>query len=119
MSTLSLDRRPAVATATAAPAAAAVAPRAAYLTALTWAFALFSSVRLLSYLPTMWAIHQSGDSSQHSLWTWATWLGANVTMALWLREHEATRRFNRAAMVNLGNAAMCAATVVLIAWHRF
>jgi hypothetical protein len=38
-----------------------------------------------AYLPTLWAIHVSGDSSQHSLWTWATWFGANVTMAAWLR----------------------------------
>lgn len=38
--------------------------RRAYLAALTWAFTLFNSVRMLSYLPTMWAIYGSGDSSQ-------------------------------------------------------
>jgi hypothetical protein len=41
--------------------------RRIYLALLTWGFALFSSVRILAYVPTMWAIHQSGDSSQHSL----------------------------------------------------
>lgn len=126
MSALTLNRRharqgrlmSAAADAASAPRRPA-APRAVYLALLGWAFALFNSIRLLSYLPTMWAIHASGDSSQHSLITWATWLGANLTMALWLREHHAERRFDRAACVSLGNAAMCLATLVLIGWHRF
>ena len=62
-------------------AASAGKARPVYLAALTWAFTLFNSVRTLAYLPTMWAIWASGDSSQHSLWTWCTWLGANATMA--------------------------------------
>jgi hypothetical protein len=90
---------------------------ARYLVVLTWAFTFFSSVRGLSYLPTMWAIWQQGDSSQHSLLTWCTWLGANLTMAGWLHEHNG-RRFNTAVTVNLANAAMCALTVALIAAFR-
>ncbi len=104
-----------VATVPAQPAASA---RKVYLALLTWAFTLFSSVRVFSYLPTLWAIHTSGDSSQHSLVTWLTWLGANVTMALWLYEHNG-QHCNRAVMVNVGNALMCLATSLLIAWHRF
>jgi hypothetical protein len=91
--------------------------RAAYLALLTWAFTLFSSLRVVSYLPTMWAIQASGDSSQHSLWTWLTWLGANLTMAAWLYEHNG-QRLDRAAIVNLVNATMCAGTIVLIVAHR-
>lgn len=91
--------------------------RAAYLVVLTWAFTLFSSLRIVSYLPTMWAIQVSGDSSQHSLWTWLTWLGANLTMAAWLYEHNG-QRLDRAAIVNLVNATMCAGTIVLIVAHR-
>jgi hypothetical protein len=91
--------------------------RPTYLAVLTWAFTLFNSARMLSYLPTMWAIQASGDSSQHSLWTWCTWLGANVTMAAWLYEQNG-QRLSRAIAVNLRNALMCAATVVLIAAHR-
>lgn len=98
--------------------AAAASGRDRYLTLLTWAFTLFNSVRVLSYLPTIWAIQASGNSDQHSLWTWCTWLGANATMALWLYEHEG-RRMNRAIAINVGNAAMCLATVVTIAVHRF
>jgi hypothetical protein len=88
-----------------------------YLAALTWAFTLFSAVRVFTYLPTMWAIQNSGDSSQHSLWTWLTWTGANLTMAAWLYEHNG-QRFNRAVGVNLGNAAMCLVTTGLIVVQR-
>lgn len=91
--------------------------RERYLVALTWAFTFFSSVRVLSYLPTLWAMWQAQDSSQHSLLTWLTWLGANLTMAAWLHEHNG-RRTNRAVVVNLMNAAMCAATAVLIVGLR-
>jgi hypothetical protein len=99
--------------------AAALAPRSGslYLRLLAWAFTLFNSVRVAAYLPTLWALHVSGDSSQHSLWTWATWVGANATMAAWLYEHNG-RVMNRAVAVNIGNASMCLATVVLIVIHR-
>jgi hypothetical protein len=96
---------------------APVTARAVYLRLLTWAFTLFNSVRVAAYLPTLWAIHTSGDSSQHSLWTWLTWLGANATMAAWQYETQG-RRLSRAAVVNAGNAVMCLLTVVLIAGHR-
>lgn len=101
-----------------AGASAGARGRERYLTLLTWAFTLFNSVRVLSYMPTLWAIHASGNSDQHSLWTWCTWLGANTTMALWLWERE-DRRMNRAIATNIGNAVMCLATVVSIAVHRF
>jgi hypothetical protein len=91
--------------------------RVAYLRVLTWTFTLFNSVRILAYLPTTWAIVQSGDSSQHSLWTWCTWLGANATMAAWLYESNG-QRFSRAVMFSAGNAAMCAGTALVIAVHR-
>lgn len=88
-----------------------------YLSALSWAFTLFNSLRVVSYLPTMWAIHTSGDSSQHSLWSWCAWLGANLTMSAWLYEQNG-RRLNRAVIVNIGNATMCVLTMMLIAVHR-
>ena len=91
--------------------------RATYVRLLTWAFTFFNSVRILAYMPTIWTLAHSGDSSQHSLWTWATWVGANATMAAWLYEHNG-RTVNRAVAVNVGNAAMCLVTVVLIVWHR-
>jgi hypothetical protein len=89
-----------------------------YLTVLTWAFTLFNSLRVASYLPTLWVIHASGNSDQHSLVTWLTWFGANATMAAWLYEQN-ERRVNRAVTVNIGNAAMCLATLLLIVAHRW
>lgn len=88
-----------------------------YLQVLTWAFALFNTTRMVAYLPTLWAIHASGDASQHSLWTWGTWLGANATMAAWLYE-QSGGRLHRAVAVSLGNTLMCAVAVVLILWYR-
>jgi hypothetical protein len=94
-----------------------IAARVGYLRVLTWAFTLFNSVRMLAYLPTIWAIVQSGDSSQHSLWTWGTWFGANATMAAWLYESSG-QCVSRAVVINAGNAAMCAGTLLVIAAHR-
>jgi len=93
-------------------------PRSLYLALLTWAFTLFSSVRVFSYLPTVWAIVAARDSSQHSILTWFTWVGANLTMAAWLYEHNG-RRLNRAIAVNLVNALMCTATLGTIVAFRF
>lgn len=89
-----------------------------YLSVLGWAFALFSTVRVVAYLPTVWAIVQSGDSSQHSLWTWVTWAGANATMSAWLYETQG-QRFTRAAAVSACNAAMCVLTLLTILAYRF
>jgi hypothetical protein len=85
---------------------------------LTWAFTFFNAVRMVAYVPTMWAICTTGNSSQHSLWTWCIWLGANATMAAWLHENNG-RRVNKAVLVNAGNAVMCLATVLMILQHRF
>jgi len=74
-----------------------------YLAVLTWLFTLFNSVRVLAYLPTLLAVFNSGDSSQHSLLTWLTWVGANATMAAWLFEHNG-RRLNRAIAVSACNS---------------
>ncbi|MFN3304792.1 MAG: hypothetical protein ACK44A_13885 [Roseateles sp.] len=92
--------------------------RETYLTLLGGAFALFNSVRVLAYLPTILALLASGDSSQHSLWTWLAFLGGNTTMALWLWEQNG-RCCNRAIAVNTGNALMCLTIVAVIAWTRW
>ena len=89
-----------------------------YLAVLAWSFALFNTLRVLAYLPTIWAIHASGDSQQHSCLTWLTWVGANATMAAWLYEQNG-RRVNRAITVSSCNAVMCAAIATAVAWFRF
>ena len=76
--------------------------RSLYRSVLTWLFTVFSSVRVVTYLPAIAAIVASGDSSQHSLWTWGTWLGSNLTMAIWLWEQNG-RHANQAVWANLCN----------------
>jgi hypothetical protein len=93
------------------------AARRRYLTVLTWAFTLFSSIRVLTYLPTLWVLVASGQSEQHSLWTWGLWACSNITMAAWLYE-EAGQRWSRAVTVNAVNASMCTAVFVVIAALR-
>lgn len=56
---------------------------------------------------------QQQNSSQHSMLIGCTWLGADLTMAGWLHEHNG-RRVHTAVWENLVNAAMCALTAVLI-----
>ena len=102
-----------------APCANAVPSRSRslYQTLLNAMFLVFSSTRLLTYLPTLWAIQQHGDSGQHSLLTWSAWIGSNAVMAAWLYETNG-RRVNRAIVVMVGNAVMCLAVSVLIVWYR-
>jgi len=88
-----------------------------YANLLNWTFVAFNSIRLLTYLPMLWAIHTSADSSQHSLLTWVGWVGSNATMAAWLYENNG-RRLNKAIAVTGGNALMCLATCVLILFYR-
>lgn len=85
---------------------------------LPWAFAFFNSVRVLGYLPTLWAIHAQGEANQHSLITWLTWAGANATMAAWLYEQNGFR-LNRAIAINACNATMCLVTAALIIAYRW
>lgn len=91
--------------------------RAAYVALLTGAFAFFNTVRLATYLPTLWTIHDSGQSDQHSLVTWVSWMLANLSTGLWL--YERSRHVDGVAALSFGNAAMCAAVSLLIAWYRF
>lgn len=88
------------------------------LTLLSTAFALFNSLRIVGYLPTLFALHASGHADQHSLFTWLTFTGANLTMALWLREQNAGR-VNRAIAVNAFNTLMCGAIAASIVWLRW
>ena len=103
---------------TATAAAAAAAPLARRL--LDAAFLLCNGARVFAYLPTLWAIHASGDASQHSLWTWGTWMMANLTMALWLfeRDRGSGGRLDRAVLISLMNGVMCLSAVLLILWLR-
>ena len=92
--------------------------RAWYLRGLTWAFMVLTTARLLAYTPTVLAILQTRDSRQHSLWTWLIWVGANLTMALWMYENNG-HQMDKAIGVWLANAVACGATAAVIVWFRF
>ena len=96
---------------------AAGSGRQRYQAVLGWAVTLLGSVRLLSYLPTLWAIVSSGQSDQHALTTWLTWAAANGSMAAWLYEQHG-RRFDCTVLINAGNATMCLLTAAVIAAFR-
>lgn len=91
--------------------------RTLYLRVVTWSFAFFNSIRVLAYLPTLWTLAHSADSSQQSLWTWCTWFFAHVTMSLWLIERNGSR-LDRAALISICNATMCMAVIVLVVVKR-
>ena len=105
---------PTLAPAERAPGAA----RLSYLRVLTLAFTVFNSLRALAYLPNIVSIVQSGRSDQHSLLTWLTLACANVTMAMWVYEHNG-RRFERLVIINAVNTVMCLLTSGVIAAYRF
>jgi hypothetical protein len=85
----------------------------AYRSGLGFAFALSHSLRLLAYLPVIATLHASGDTSQHSLLTWLTWLFANLTMAGWNFEQNG-HRVDRGVLLSAGSALMCTIVVVQI-----
>ena len=91
--------------------------RGAYLRLLAIAFTFFSSVRILTYVPTIWAIQMSQSSDQYSLFTWISWVGANGTMAAWIYEGNG-QKLDPICVVNIGNALMCLATCIAIAYYR-
>jgi hypothetical protein len=93
-------------------------PRALYLAALGWAVTSLGSVRLVSHLPTLWAVHACGDSSQHALTTWFTWAAANAAMAGCVYQQRG-RPADYAVVINACNAVMCLLTASLITAYRF
>ena len=95
----------------------ASATRRAYLRLLLMTFTVFNSIRLFTYLPTIVAIHASGDSGQYSLWTWTMWIGANATTAAWLYETNG-RKLDAVVGMSLGNAVMCSVTSLAIVYYR-
>ncbi len=105
---------PTLTTTTPAPNAA----RVNYLRALALAFTFFNSLRTLAYLPNIFAIVESGRSDQHSLLTWLTLAGANITMAMWVYENHG-RHVDRVAFINALNALMCLLTAAVIVAYRF
>lgn len=75
---------------------------------------LFGVLRIDAYLPRLHLIRASGAAHQHSPLSWVTFLGADLTMAMWLPRGN-SGRVDRAVLLNALNAVMCAAICALFA----
>jgi hypothetical protein len=80
-------------------------------------FGPLQALRMTAYLPTLWAIHASGSSTQYAAWTWLAFFCANLSMALSLLRR-GTGRVDRYVLVNLINALMSLAVFALIVAYR-
>jgi hypothetical protein len=74
---------------------------------------LLNSLPIVVSLPTLAAIRTSGRVDQHPLATWLTFLGTNLSLALWLHGRSGPR-MNRAIAANTFSALMCGAIVASI-----
>jgi hypothetical protein len=85
-----------------------------YLTAVSWAYVFWNTVRILTYLPTVRMLLQPDASARHhSLASWGSWVLSNLTLALYLFE-QSGHAFNALVLLNSGNALMCCITCALI-----
>ena len=79
-------------------------------------FLTFNALRILLYLPqlrTCWRDRQGCPTI--NLWTWSSWIAANLSSALymWVFLNDGW-----GLLLNLGNALMCLATVVVTLIRR-
>jgi hypothetical protein len=79
-------------------------------------FVVFNSVRIVLYLPqlvTCWRDERGCPTI--NLWTWCSWIVANGSTGLYMWMFQGDLW---GLMLNLGNAAMCTATVVVTLLKR-
>lgn len=92
--------------------------RDAYMSMLTRSAMLMGGIRALTYIPTILTLMASANSSQHSVWTWASWILANITMIMLLYERNG-RKADSVILIQLANTIMCIVTTAVILWYRF
>jgi hypothetical protein len=83
---------------------------------LALCFLIFNGLRIMLYLPQL----RSCWTDRHgcptiNLWTWCSWIGANLSTALymWIFLGDCW-----GLLLNLGNASMCLATVAVTLMKR-
>jgi hypothetical protein len=85
-----------------------------YVTAITWGYVFWNTVRILTYIPTLLMLLKPDASARYySLATWGSWVLSNGTLALYLFE-QSGREFNALVLLNAGNTIMCLVTCALI-----
>lgn len=79
-------------------------------------FTLFNGIRVFSYLPQIVRIAQDTEGAKAiSYVTWAVWIGANGSTALyaWINLHDLAL-----ALLNGANASCCGVVIGLTVWKR-
>ncbi|OZI31095.1 hypothetical protein CAL29_24480 [Bordetella genomosp. 10] len=104
-------------TVAAVPMTPATATRGIYRRCLSRLTNFFGAIRVVTYVPTILALCESGNSSQYSIATWLLWIAANVTMTVSLWEQN-DRKPNNLIVINLFNTMMCLITIGFIAYFR-
>jgi hypothetical protein len=85
-----------------------------YLRILTAMFLFWNSVRVLTYIPTIFKLLSSPtDARSHSLLTWSCWVLSNGTFALMLLERDGGTPESM-FWLNTGNTAMCFVVCLVI-----
>lgn len=92
--------------------------RETYIAVLNRFATLMGGIRALTYIPTILTLMASANSSQHSLWTWISWILANGTMTMLLYERN-DRKADSVILIQLANTVMCVVTTAVILWYRF
>ncbi len=75
------------------------------------AYSASNALRVASYAPQLWCVaHDRGGAQAISCLSWNLWIAANATTALyaWTQLHDPLL-----TVVNAGNAACCAAVVLI------
>lgn len=79
-------------------------------------YSLFNMLRVVSYIPQIWRIAQDTEGAQAiSYTTWALWVGANLSTALyaWVNLHDVPL-----ALLNGANAFCCGVVIALTFYKR-
>lgn len=85
-----------------------------YLTILNGTYAVFSVMRLFSYLPTIAKLRQpDADVRSYSVLTWGCWFISNLSFAMVLFE-TGGHRFDMLVAVPAANAFFCGVTCLQI-----
>ena len=84
---------------------------------LKWTTNLTSSLRVITYAPTILTLFASADSTQYNLLSWSTWVIANASLTASLYDQNG-RKFDYMIQINCCNTFMSLVTAAVIFYLR-
>lgn len=91
-------------------------PGSGLIALLTLSFVVFNTMRIVLYVPQLLTcLRDEHGCSAINLWTWCSWIAASLSNGLYMGLLLQDRW---GLLLNLGNALMCAATVVVTCVKR-